>query len=189
MGKLLCILAFLIVCLSLNAQTQNPCSGCWGITSIPVLSDSDRVALRLYKPETPLPWHSFRTYRFKGQGKRAVWIVYAAAGILHGGREAYHAESGVFEKRFGVGPESFFGSLQWKRQYRNNDPEQPHKSNLFNGFRDYWHFSGASTKYILVGGAFTIGASKQPIKYKVVDTLIAIGLRSAAASLTYNILR
>jgi len=43
--------------------------------------------------------------------------------------------------------------------------------------------------YILIGGAVIIGTSKQPVKYKVLDTLIAIGLRSAAASITYNVLR
>lgn len=185
MGKLLCM-AFILVCLSLNAQ---PCTGCWGITSIPVLSDSDRVALHLYKSETPLKWHDFKTYRFKGQGKRAVWIGYVAAGILHGGREAYQADRTIFEKRLGVSPRSFFGSEQWVRQYRDNDPEQPHKSNLFNGFRDYWHFSGATTKYILVAGAFTIGHSKQPIKYRVLDALIGFAAFSLTANLTYNALR
>lgn len=172
-----------------SLSAQDPCTGCWGITSTPVLSDSDRVALRLYKSEAALKWHDFKTYKFKGQGKRAVWIGYVAAGILHGGREAYQADRTIFEKRLGVSPTSFFGSEQWVRQYKNHDPEQPHKINLFNGFRDYWHMSGATTKYILVTGAFTIGASKQSIKYRVLDALIAIGVRSAAASLTYNLLR
>jgi hypothetical protein len=53
MGKLLCI-AFLFVCLSLNAQT---------------LTKQDKQALRLY---SKLEWYDFSTYRFKGQGKRAV---------------------------------------------------------------------------------------------------------------------
>ena len=186
MKTLLSILAFFLLC---NLSAQNPCSGCWGITSIPVLSDSDRVALRLSSPEK-MKWHDFKTYRFKGQGKRAVWIGYVAAGILHGGREAYHAQPNVFEKRLNAAPSSFFGSEQWKRQYFNRDPEiQAHKPNAFNGFRDYWHFSGASTKYILIGGAFTIGASEQPTKYKIIDMLIAFAGFSATASLTYTLLR
>jgi len=194
MGKTLCILAFIWVCLSLNAQTKinqtpNPCSGCWGINSIPELSDSDRVALRLYQPEK-LKWYDFRTYRFKGGGKRAVWISYAIAGaFLHGPREAYNADRYVLQRALGVSPTSFFGSEQWVRQYRNNDPTQPHKNNLFNGFRDYWHFSGAGTKYILIGGAFTIGTSKQPLKYKILDTLIGFAGFSITANLTYNLLR
>jgi hypothetical protein len=189
MTKLLCILAFILVCLSLNAQKQNPCSGCWGITEIPALSDSDRVALRLYSSEAPLKWYDFKTYRFKGQGKRAVWISYAIAGILHGGREAYHAEPTVLEKRFNAGPLSFFGSEQWKRNYFNRDPENGHKPNLFNPVRDYWHFAGAATKTIWIGGAFTIGMGKQPMKYKLLDLLIGTLITSGSASLTYNLLR
>lgn len=180
----ICVLLFLPACLSLNAQK----TGCFGIDDTPpTLTVEDKQALRLY---SPLKWYDFSTYRFKGDGKRAVWIGYAVAGILHGGREAYHAEPTVFEKRFNAAPLSFWGSEQWKRQYFNRDPEtQAHKPNALNGFRDYWHFSGASTKYILIGGAFTIGASKQPTKYKIIDTLIAFAGFSATASLTYTLLR
>jgi len=193
MKTLLCIIAFIWVCLSLNAQTKinqtpNPCSGCWGINSIPELSDSDRVALRLYQPEK-LKWYSFKTYKFKGNKKQWVWGGYLIAGILHGGREAYHAEPNVFEKRFGVSKTSWFGSEQWRRNYVDLDPAKKHKPNVFNTFRDYYHFSSTAHTTILVSGAVIIGTSKQPVKYKVLDTLIAIGIRSAAASLTYNLLR
>jgi hypothetical protein len=191
--KALCIILFLLACLSLNAQA------CFGIDDTPTVRDfqtvqpltaQEKQTFRLYPSAQPLAWYDFSTYRFKGQGKRAVWITYAAAGILHGGREAYHAEPAVFEKRFGVAPLSFFGSQQWKRQYYNRDPEtQPHKPNLWNPVRDYWHFSGAAKNYILIGGAVTIGAPKQPVKYKVIDTLIGVLAFSATASLTYNLLR
>jgi len=185
----LLILAFLLITLGGKAHAQK--TGCFGIdNSAPTLSDSDRVALRLYPSAQPLAWYDFSTYRFRGQGKRAVWIAYAVAGILHGGREAYHAQPNVFEKAFNAAPLSFWGSEQWKRQYYNRDPEtQAHKPNALNGFRDYWHFSGASTKYILIGGAFTIGMSKQPTKYKIIDTLIAFAGFSVSASLTYTLLR
>ena len=194
MKTLLFILAFALVCLSLNAQirineTPNPCHGCWGINSIPVLSDSDRVALRLYPSEKPLEWHSFKTYRFKGEGKRTVWISYAVSGILHGGREAYHAEPTVFEKRFNAAPLSFFGSEQWKRNYFDRDPDNGHKPNLFNPVRDYYHFAGAATKTVWIGGAFAIGMSKQPLKYKIADLLIGALITSGTASLTYTLLR
>ena len=182
-AQLIAVLLFLLACLSLNAQH----AGCFGIDDTPTLTKEDKQALRLY---SPLKWYDFSTYKFKGNGKRAVWISYAAAGILHGSREAYHAEPTVFERRFNSAPLSFFGSEQWKRQYFNRDPEtQAHKPNALNGFRDYWHFSGASTKYILIGGAFTIGASEQPTKYKIIDTLIAFAGFSATASLTYTLLR
>lgn len=127
-----------------NAQIP---PGCWGVTE---LSDSDRVALRLYPSADlvqPLKWYDFSTYKLKGQGKRIVWISYAVAGILHGGREAYHAEPTVFEKRLNAAPLSFFGSEQWKRQYYNRDPEnQAHKPNIWNPIRDYYHFSGPQQK-------------------------------------------
>jgi len=185
MEKLLCILTFLLVCLSLNAQ---PCTGCWGQNdTVPTLTKQDKQALRLY---SKLQWYDFSTYRLKGEGKRAVWISYAIAGaLLHGPREAYNADRYVLQRALGVSSTSFFGSEQWVRQYRNNDPTQPHKNNLFNGFRDYWHFSGAGTKYILIGGAFTIGTSKQPLKYKILDTLIGFAGFSITANLTYNLLR
>lgn len=180
-------LLFLLFSVTISAQ---PCTGCWGQNDTATVKHSltvqDKQSLRLY---SKLNWYDFSTYRFKGEGKRAVWISYAVAGILHGGREAYQADRTIFEKRLGVSPTSFFGSEQWVRQYKNHDPEQPHKISLFNGFRDYWHFSGATTKYILIGGAFTIGHSKQPLKYKILDTLIGFAGFSITANLTYNILR
>lgn len=189
MAKLICLLTSLIVALSLNAQATKHC---WGISDSVVknnLTTDDRIALRLYPSAPILKWHDFSTYKFRGGGKRAVWISYAVAGILHGGREAYHAQPDVFERRFNASHTSFFGSQQWKRQYYDNNPELPHKPNAWNGLRDYWHFSGATTKYILIGGAFTIGASKQPVKYRIIDTLIAFAGFSASASLTYTLLR
>ena len=121
MKTALSILAIFFLC---NLSAQNPCAGCWGQNdTTPTLTKEDKKALRLY---SKLQWYDFSTYKFKGEGKRAVWISYAIAGLLHGGREAMHAEPGVFEKRFGVSKTSFFGSEQWVRQYKNNDPEQPY---------------------------------------------------------------
>ena len=186
MKTALSILALFFLC---NLSAQNPCSGCWGITSIPELSDSDRVALRLYQPEKPLKWYSFKTYKLKGQKKQWVWIGYAVAGILHGGREAYHAQPNVFERRLNAAPLSFWGSEQWKRNYYDRNPELPHKPNIWNPIRDYYHFSGAATKAVWIGGAFTVGMSKQPLKYRLIDLLIGAVITSGSASLTYNILR
>lgn len=188
----ICIILFLLSCLPINAQA------CFGVDDTPTdkdfqtvkpLTAQEKQFLSLYPSEHPLRWYDFSTYKFRGGGKRAVWISYAVAGILHGGRETYHAQPTVFEKRFNAAPLSFWGSEQWKRQYYDNNPELPHKPNAWNGLRDYWHFSGATTKYILIGGAFTIGASKQPVKYRIIDTLIAFAGFSASASLTYTLLR
>lgn len=185
MKTALSILALFFLC---NLSAQNPCSGCWGINSIPVLSDSDRAALRLSSPEK-MKWHDFKTYKFKGQGKRAVWIAYAAAGILHGGREAYHAEPTVLQNVFGGPDDSWIGPMQWLRHYPNRNPDLPHKPNIWNPLRDYYHFSGAGTKAVWIGGAFVVGMSKQPIKYKLLDLLIGTLITSGTASLTYNLLR
>jgi hypothetical protein len=180
----LSILAFFILC---NLSAQKNCYTCWGQNdTVPTLTKQDKQALRLY---SKLEWYDFSTYRFKGQGKRAVWISYTLAGILHGGREAYHAESTVFEKRFNAAPLSFFGSEQWKRNYFDRDPDNGHKPNLFNPVRDYYHFAGAATKTVWIGGAFAIGISNQPTKYKLLDLLIGTLITSGTASLTYNILR
>jgi len=178
---------FLLFALHLcSLSAQNPCAGCWGQSD--TLTKLDKTALRLYS-SAPLKWYDFSTYKFKGNKKQWVWGSYLVAGILHGGREAYHAESGVFEKRFGVGKTSWFGSEQWRRNYVDLDPSKKHKPNAFNTFRDYYHFSSTAHTTILVSGAVIIGTGKQPTKYKVLDALIAITIRSAAASLTYNVLR
>lgn len=182
----LCVLLFLVACLSLNAQH----TGCFGINDTPTLTDSDRVALRLYPSAPMLAWYDFSTYRLKGEGKRAVWIGYAVAGILHGGREAYHAENTVFEKRLNAAPLSFWGSEQWKRQYFDRDPEnQAHKPEIWNSLRDYWHFSHTASSAIWVSGAFVMGVSKQPLKYRLLDAAIAGIITSTFASTTYELLR
>lgn len=173
-----------------TAISAQPCTGCWGQNYTATVKHSltvqDKQSLRLY---SKLNWYDFSTYRFLGEGKRAVWISYAVAGILHGGREAYQAEPTVFETRFNVAPLSFFGSEQWKRNYFDRNPENGHKPNIWNSARDYYHFSHLASSTIWVGGAFTIGMSKQPTKYKLLDLLIGTLITSGSASLTYNLLR
>ena len=180
--------AILISLVIFFATTSNAqCAGCWGQNdTVPALTKQDKQALRLY---SPLKWYDFSTYKFKGEGKRAVWIGYAVAGILHGGREAYHAEPTVLQNIFGGADDSWIGPMQWLRQYPNRDPDLPHKPNIWNPIRDYYHFSGAATKAIWIGGAFTVGMSKQPMKYSLIDLLIGAVITSGSASLTYNILR
>jgi len=184
MKTVLSILALFFLC---NLSAQKNCYTCWGQNdTVPTLTKQDKQAIRLY---SKLNWHDFSTYKFKGEGKRIVWISYFAAGVLHGGREAYHAEATVFEKRFNAKPLSFFGSEQWKRNYYDRNPELPHKPNIWNSARDYYHFSGFTAKTVWIGGAFVIGMGKQPMKYKLLDLLIGTLITSGTASLTYNILR
>lgn len=72
-------------------------------------------------------------------------IINYICGLIWGIREYYHKDPRVFEKALGVDEESFFGSKAWKRQYVNNDPNNKHKPEIFNSFRDFWH---ASSKLI-----------------------------------------
>ena len=192
MKEAICIALFIILCLSLNAQA------CFGIDDTPTdkdfqtvkpLTAQDKQAVRLYQSEGPLKWYDFSTYQLRGHKKQWVLGAYAVAGILHGGREAYHAEPTVFERRFNAAPLSFFGSEQWKRQYYNRDPGMAHKPNIWNPVRDYYHFSGTAKDGIRISGAFVIGASKQPVKYRVIDLLIGAAITSVTASATYNLLR
>lgn len=189
----ICIILFLLSCLPINAQA------CFGVDDTPTdkdfqtvkpLTAQEKQFIRLYPSEHPLRWYDFSTYRFRGHKKQWVWGAYAVAGILHGGREAYHAEPTVFEKRFNAAPLSFFGSEQWKRQYFDRDPEnQAHKPEIWNSVRDYWHFSHTASSTLWVSGAFVLGQSKQPLKYRLLDAAIAGIITSAFASTTYQLLR
>ena len=120
----------------------------------------------------------------------ATWGAFAVAGVSWGMREAYHAEPTVFERAWGVSDRSFFGSEAWVRNYQGNDPDRPHKSELFgNVGRDIHHTFGFGSKVVLVGGTFTIGARRQPLKYRVVNAVIAWGVHSIFATASYQALR
>lgn len=136
----------------------------------------------------PLDWSS---YAQTWDGKLyATWFAYAGAGVAHGMREAYHADPYVFENRWGVGSESFFGADAWKRNYYGNNPENAHKSELIgNVGRDVWHTAGATSKVVMFSATFGIAVRKHPIKYKILNALIGYGIQSAFASMTYSSLR
>lgn len=125
--------------------------------------------------------------------KVVSWVGMTVAGTLWGGREAYYADNTVFERHFGVGKYNFGGSHEWERKYvhnRYNDGKNKQKTQLFGNFgSDYWHTS----KYVVfaIGTTFTFNrsASKQQIKYRLIDVIIGGILYSAASNLTYNCLR
>lgn len=137
----------------------------------------------------------FDGYKIKGW-KVAAWSGMAIAGSLWGAREAYHADGGVFERKWNVDPYSFLGSRAWERnyegnRYRNSDGSvNPLKRpEWLNPTRDYWHASGAAAPIMVVSFGFTIGASDQPLKFKVVDGLGGMAIGLAASKLTYAYLR
>lgn len=112
------------------------------------------------------------------------------AGIMQGCREAYHADPAVFERKFGAAPLSWWGSEQWKRNYQDNDPEKPHKTEIFgNVGRDMWHTFNAGRATLAIGATFVIGVQKKPVKQRVIEVLIGAGLQALTGNITYNILR
>lgn len=67
----------------------------------------------------------------------AAAILPLIAGLLHGLREAFHADRKLFEDRFKVQPVSFFGSKQDTMKYKSKGV---YKSLLWKYFPlDFWH--------------------------------------------------
>jgi hypothetical protein len=128
-------------------------------------------------------------------GKVGLWSGMGVAGAMWGARETYRADPSVFERRWGVDEYSFFGSKAWERNYQGNryrnadGGTNPHKPEWGNTYRDYWHFSGFYSRAITVGAAFTIGAGKQKLKYKLLDMLIGSAVSSTSGWATYKYLR
>lgn len=120
--------------------------------------------------------------------KLATWAGMGLGGATWGAREAYHADPYVFERAWGVDPESFWGSKAWKRQYYGNNPENKHKPEWGNITRDFWHASGALSRTFTIGGTFVIGSSKQKFKHKLIDMLIGSAVASVSAWATYEAL-
>ncbi|GIW57699.1 MAG: hypothetical protein KatS3mg083_644 [Candidatus Dojkabacteria bacterium] len=113
--------------------------------------------------------------------------LFVVLGVLWGLREAYHADPEVFERLYGVCPESFWGSEAWKRNYYNNDPNEAHKPELFNTFRDVWHFAGFASKYGYALVSFLLGVSD--IGHKVIIWGVGLVVSAFVASCTYRFLR
>ncbi len=129
-------------------------------------------------------------------GKAGVWLGDAVAGTLWAGRERYHANPYIFESRWGVDPYSFFGSKAWERNYVGNryqgsdGSKNAHKPEWGNSFRDIHHFTGASSRLLLVGGTFVLAANhKQRLRHRVIDRALGMLVFSATASATYSLLR
>ena len=114
----------------------------------------------------------------------------AISGVLHGAREAYHADPYVFERGFGVAPSSFWGSDAWKRNYFQNNPTNGHKTEIFgNVGRDFWHTSNFLEKGLTFSASFWIGCRKKTTTQKIMNMLVAVAVRSVASTATYQIVR
>lgn len=118
------------------------------------------------------------------------WGLFAISGIAHGAREAYHADPYVFEHNFDVGEYSFWAAKAWLRNYPNLDVTKPHKPEWFGNFgRDFWHTFNILDFAPPVTATFIIGTQKQPIKYRIANVLIGIGIRTTTSFITYELLR
>lgn len=119
-----------------------------------------------------------------------LWAAYAISGIAHGSREAYHAQPTVFETKFGAGQTSFWGSKAWVRNYVGNDPEKPHRSEYLGNFgRCFWHTANVFDFAPAITATMVIGARKTPLKYRVANVLIGVGVRTLFSMVTYEALR
>lgn len=128
--------------------------------------------------------------------KAASFSLMGFSGALHGAREAYYADPTVFERHFKAHPYGFGGSHEWERKYVGNRYKndsglpRPIKSQAFGNFgRDYWHTARYLNHGINIGLSLTIGASKQPLRHKIIDGVLAFATHELFSSLTYKTLR
>lgn len=177
------LIAFLLICAGQSAFGQNPDK-----KADKKLGWNESAFFKDAPKEKFLNWQSY-TKTLDGK-QYATWYAFAVSGIATGMREAYHADRYVFQIRWGVGAESFWGADAWKRNYHGNNPSNQHKSQVFgNVGRDIWHTAHFVDTFVLVGGSFTIGARKQPIKYRVANLAAGMALRWLAQNITYETLR
>lgn len=111
-------------------------------------------------------------------------ILAILAGLLHGGREAQHAQPNVFEQRFGLSATSFFGSLSWLRKYEDLDGTKPIRR-FYTSFSDYWHVAAWLQKLCII-------AAMLIVVYQLPWWVAGLGiaaLESMAASVAYKYLR
>ena len=107
-------------------------------------------------------------YKFTSK-KLALAASNFIAGSAWGVQEAIHAAPHTLEK-WGAKSDGFFGSNQWQRRY---DAGGSMKTQAFGNFgRDYWHTSKYFVFGVTLTTSFCTGASKQPVKYKLLDMVV-----------------
>lgn len=79
----------------------------------------------------------------------AMVVLASVAGLLHGFREAQHADADIFEERFEVEAVSFFGSESWLMKYEGQDAKN--KIIPFHTWKsDFWHLGRIISKVLLM---------------------------------------
>jgi hypothetical protein len=105
------------------------------------------------------------------------------AGLLHGAREAFHADRKLFENLFNSHPISFFGSQQDRLKYRDGDSTKGFKSPLWKYFpADFWHVSRWLENFCIAGAVAVLSGVWW---YGIAYVLVV----AAGGHLTYFVLR
>lgn len=120
----------------------------------------------------------------------STWAGFALGGVAWGAHEAFHADPYIYEKRWGFGQYSFWGSEGSMNNYYEKNVERGHKPDIWNWTRDVKHTSYFTSKTLMVSGTFIIAARKgQPIKFRVVNGLLGLFVHSVSATFTQNLIR
>ena len=110
----------------------------------------------------------------------------ALSGVLWGVREINHAYPDLLGTYYNQSPYSFIGEQSWKRQYYGWDPNNQHKPDIFNSFRDIHHFSGFMYNVSIPIEHSLIWDQNIPRKYKYLNTVLVSLTRTFFAGLTYE---
>lgn len=110
------------------------------------------------------------------------------AGLLHGGREAMHAQPRVFEDWLSVSSTSFFGSQSWLRKYVDCDPNRPVRK-FYTGISDYWHVAAWMQKMCIIAAILIAVWPSDVRPYWIIVSVMVALVESAGASVSYKWLR
>lgn len=137
-----------------------------------------------------LPTDAPQPYRVT-MAKAAGWGLCFLGGFTHGLREAYHAEPGIFERRFGAKPDGYFGSQSWKRKYHDYDGGNAvERSVLYTPVSDFWHVSAWLEKgYLMSGTVVVFIGERRRLKHYLLDFGISFVAASAGSAMSYGALR
>ena len=149
--------------------------------------DNVNKGIKLNLPDVSEYWHGTD---YLGFGLMVV------GGVANGMSEAYEADRRIFEKKWGKGSQSWWGSESWKRKYKDYDSGDERAAywqsqGVLAWSSDFDHFSEATQAVTLGTGSFIIGLNGRRYKWhtqliRFVTGFIAYG---AASSITYNVLR
>lgn len=194
--KHLFLITFLFIFISANAQVfLRDLPDDDGYKNAPTVQTAQAKKDTLPSPQR-LKIGNLYTKEFLGVKGRNIIFSYTlsfAAGVIHGGREAYHTDPTVFEKRWGVEPGSWWGSESWRRKYHTNGSGQLVERPLFGTtLSDFWHTSQYVTRGLTIGATFThtlYRGKRQRAWWE--HTLIGIGqmiVYTGGAAMAYEIL-